>query len=352
MREVMESWHGIPDRYDIMYTSLLQDIPSQVAVEDRPLVEEALRRPRNPDALDGFDRQSGTMIYLARPLPEARRFLRAFYDARERAALVPVRYREPRVNRTDARIVAQELLAQWKAVHGGTYGPLSRGDDGRLYWQFHAADRDRMAEEYNAWFLVDRWDGHEVTSDELWDWERFSRGSRTSDEHWHGIPDRYDLYVAGGPMKVVPDIAQEDRRLVEAALDQTQGGSAQDETGERKSAVIHLGRSIDEVRQLLHALRGVRVLGSVVPMRYREPRFDREAARHAAQVYLDDLSAVDGRPTGPLTASTDWVLWWQFRTKRIAKQSSEWRFYIDKWDGHVTTDEWELNDLDRFSRPR
>ncbi len=343
-----ESWRGIPDRYDVMYTSLLESVPPQVAVEDRPLVEEALRRPRNPDGPDGLDRQSGTMIYLARPLSAARHFLRAFFDERIRAALVPVRYREPRVNRTDARIVAQELLAQRKAVHG--YGPLSRGDDRRLYWQFQAADRDRIAEGYNAWLLVDRCDGHEVTSNELWDWTRFSRGSRTTAEHWHGIPDRYDLYVTPGPMKGVPDIPEDDRRLVEEALDHAQDCDERGQTGELKGAVIHLGRSIDEVRQFLHALRSVGVLGSAVPMRYREPRIDREAARHAAQVYLDNLSAADGRRTGPLTASTDWVLWWQLGTKRIAKQSYQWTFYVDKWDGHVTTDEWEFNDLDRFSR--
>ncbi|MGH7748266.1 MAG: hypothetical protein ACREQ5_26445, partial [Candidatus Dormibacteria bacterium] len=164
MSEPTEDWRGIPDRYDVMYTSPLGRVPPHVAKEDWPLVEAAMRQHNNPNGPDGLDMHSGTMIYLARPLTEARRFLRAFLEERTPALLVPTRYREPRVSQAAAQIVAQELLVRWRAAHGGTYGPLSEGTDRRLYWQFHAAHLEYVAEGSGAWLSVDRCDGHEVTS--------------------------------------------------------------------------------------------------------------------------------------------------------------------------------------------
>src|SRR4051812_25353014 len=102
-----DHWRGIPDTYDVLYTSPLGRIPPQVATEDRPLVEEAMRRHNNPNGPDGLEMYSGTLIHLGRTATEARLFLRAFLDERKPGALVPVRYRGPRLSRAGAREVAR-----------------------------------------------------------------------------------------------------------------------------------------------------------------------------------------------------------------------------------------------------
>ena len=347
-----EHWQGIPDRYDIMYTSPLSRVPPQIAAEDRPLVAAAMQQHTNPNGPDGLDLYSGTLIYLARSLAEARRFLRAFRDERMPASLVPIRYREARVSRSDARQVAQALFERWQAAHAGTYGPLSEGADRRLYWQFHAANLAYVAEGSGAWLSVDRWDGHEVTSDELWAWLRFSRGSRTTTKHWQGIADLYDVHVTASRMKDVPALPEEDRRLIEEALHQAQRKRELAQTRGVGGAVIHLARPIDEVRDILSALRAVGVYGAALPVRYREPRVDRDAAQRAAQVYLDELQASEAELYGRLTAGSDWLLWWRFRTERVAEQPWQREFYVDKWDGHVSPDDWEVDDLHQFSRAK
>lgn len=191
-----------------------------------------------------------------------------------------------------------------------------------------------------------------MTGDELWDWLRFSRGSRTTAEHWQGIPDRYAVHIAAGPMNGVPDLSDGDHMLVEEALYQAQRRRALGQTRGIGGAVLDLARPIDEVRYFLGALRRVGVYGAAVPMRYREPRVDREAAQRAAQACLDDLLAADERVYGPLDAGSEWLLWWRFRTARVADQPWQQEFLVDTWDGHVSVDDWEVDDLQHFSRLR
>ena len=256
MSEPEEHGRGVAGLYDVLYTSPLGEVPPMVAKDDRPLVEQAMRQPNNPHGPNGLDFYSGTMIALARPLVAVRRFVRAFHDDRTPAGLVPVRYRQARVSQQEARLLVQTLFTHWHAVHGGSFGPLSQGADRRLYWQFHAADLLVEKEGGGAWFSVDRCDGHQVTSHELHDWVRFSRGSRTTADHWHGIPDRYDLQLTARDWTHVPNLPEEDRRFLKDALSQGRARPVPEQPHGHGGTLL-LSLSLKEMQRHIHTLSTV-----------------------------------------------------------------------------------------------
>jgi hypothetical protein len=142
-------------------------------------------------------------------------------------------------------------------------------------------------------------------------------------------------------MKPGRDIPEEYRQLVESAAQRVESGS---------QTIMLYEQPLDAARRLLHALRQGGIYGVLRPVRCREPHITQEAAQQLALSYLERLQAVDDRPYGPINAGKDWFLWWAFHTEKREAPFGYREFYVDKWDGEVTTDDWGIEDLHEFSR--
>jgi hypothetical protein len=168
---------SVTDRRDELYDLHLGPPPlvtPLLSADERRLLDEALQQPAGRS---NFPFHAPRTIYLARTLPETRRFLKALRDAGGGAVIVPVRYREPRITRDAARTLAQQQAQDLRARTDRIYGELQDATDDRLWWSFFVPD---IAAQFarmipgGRFINIDKVDGHAVTSAEIMAWAKLS----------------------------------------------------------------------------------------------------------------------------------------------------------------------------------
>jgi hypothetical protein len=309
--------------YDLEVCSLAYALP-RMADDDRRVIEQSLQQ-YPPPARQSW--RSGKMIYLARSLAEAREFVAALEERDGDARVISVRYREPIIYEQEGRRLAYEELKRTHPNIDVNQFDWSIGYDRRSFWRFYAlapAKEGELDRPLGADIIdIDKLDGHVHGS-------AAEMGSREDPQ------DRYDVLLMGEPFGT-PHLPEGDLRLLAESIERFDPANVVDPLDE--DVVLYVALRLDEARRLAGAIKRAGVTPFLIPTRYREVRVTREEARQMAQLHLDRTNAEGSTVYGDLRGPRENSISWSFAATEIGKRWSDLDIAVDKFDGHIITDE-------------